>query len=369
MSTLPPEIPDVLTFGLYPNVYATGKLPGLRAMLERVWVHTHKPGDGTLYLVSGFGNYNGGARFYKTFAEHVDAGGSIVALFGGSTSQRLTSRQVVEALLECGARVIIINRKRILHAKLYGVETAAGHRSLVVSSGNFTGPGLAQNIEASMLVEDPMLSQAGFNWSSLFTAVEGQNWLLYEPDAANKADPAWQLLYDETPGVVQIDDSEEVTLIVRLGHSDTARIQAAPGTNAGRGSQYFWLSTDCFDFFPPLTIRNQKGIKGTLTTLIQLTYVGLGVTATERVTFEAENNLDFRLGTGALRHTKLADQGDFACVTRLSETKYQLRIIRQGTPNFAIVDPLAVSFVGHQGKRYGFVANDEFSKLTGISLP
>lgn len=358
-----------LSFGLYPNVYSTGRLLGLRHMLERVWVQDHTPGDGLICIVSGFANFNGGARFYKTFAEHVEAGGEIFALFGGSTSQRLTSRQVVEALLECGARVVVINRKRILHAKLYGVEAASGKRSLVVSSGNFTAPGLAQNIEASLLVEDPLLTETGFKWAELFDSVEAQNWLMYELNRANPADPAWQLLYDETPGTVQIDESEEVTLVVRLGHADTARIQADRGTRAGLGSQYFWLSKDCFDFFPPLTIRNQRGLKGTLSTMISLEYVDLDVTRNERVTFEAENNLDFRLGTGALRHSKLAEEGDLACITRLSETEFQLRFVRRADPRFAALDRFAVSLVGHQGKRYGFVPNDHFKTLMRITLP
>jgi hypothetical protein len=358
-----------LSFGLFPNVYATGKLRGLRHMLERVWVQDHTPGDGMICIVSGFANFNGGARFYKTFAEHVDAGGEIFALFGGSTSQRLTSRQVVEALLECGARVVVINRKRILHAKLYGVEAASGKRSLVVSSGNFTGPGLAQNIEASLLVEDPLLTETGFDWQELIDSVEAQKWLLYDVDPNNAADPAWQLLYDETPGTVKIDESEEVTLVVRLGHADTARIRADPGTKAGLGSQYFWLSKDCFDFFPPLTIRNKRGLKGTLSTMISLEYVDLAETRDERVTFEAENNLDFRLGTGALRHTKVAEEGDLACITRLSETKFQLRFVRSTDPKFGALDKLAVSFVGHQGKRYGFVSNEDFETLMGITLP
>jgi hypothetical protein len=357
-----------LSFGLYPNVYATGALSGLRQMLERVWVKDHQPGDGTICLMSGFANFNGGASFYRTFAEHVDAGGKIYALFGGSTSQRLTSRQVVTALLECGARVVIVNRKRLLHAKLYGVLSTAGKRSLVVSSGNFTGPGLAQNIEAALLVEDPLLTSSGFDWNELIASVEKQRWLFYEVDRSQLNGPAWQLLYDETPGVVQLDESEEVTLVVRLGHSDTARIQAAPGSAAGKGSQYIWLSQDCFDFFPPLTIRNQRGIKGTLSAKISLTYVGLGETREETVTFEAENNLDFRLGTGALRYTKLAAEGDFACVTRMSETEYQLRLIRPGDHGFADVDRLAVSFIGNRGKRYGFASNDDFAAILGTSL-
>lgn len=48
-----------------------------------------------------------------------------------------------------------------------------------------------------------------------------------------------------------------------------------------------------------------------------------------RVTFEADNNLDFRLGTGALRNTKIASKDDLALITRKSEFDYELRIIKQ----------------------------------------
>jgi len=57
----------MIEFGLHPNIYATGNHKGLRSMLEDVWIRSHKPGNGTLYILAGFANYNGGARFYKTF--------------------------------------------------------------------------------------------------------------------------------------------------------------------------------------------------------------------------------------------------------------------------------------------------------------
>ena len=87
---------------LHPNVYSTGASSGLIALLEKMWVRETRPGDGTFYIVSGFANYNGGVRFFDTFRRHIDNGGRVVALLGGSTSQRLTSRQVVEELLNSG---------------------------------------------------------------------------------------------------------------------------------------------------------------------------------------------------------------------------------------------------------------------------
>jgi hypothetical protein len=67
---------------LHPNIYRTGASKGLIAILERLWVRDHSVGDGTLYIVSGFANYNGGVRFYDTFRSHIDKGGKVVAIFG-----------------------------------------------------------------------------------------------------------------------------------------------------------------------------------------------------------------------------------------------------------------------------------------------
>jgi hypothetical protein len=73
--------------------------------------------------------------------------------------------------------------------------------------------------------------------------------------------------------------------------------------------------------------------------------------------------VDFRLGTGRLRYTKLASQGDLAAITRKGHDSYELRIFQQGSDAFAILSPYAVTYIGQQGKRYGFIPNDEFSEL------
>ncbi len=358
----------MIDFTLHPNIYATGSYNGLRSMLEDVWVRSHESGDGTFYIISGFANYNGGARFYRPFREHTDNGGKIVAFLGGSISQRLSSKQVVEALLECGAEVNIVNRKRLLHAKCYGSATSKG-QELVVTSGNFTGPGMSQNVEASLMMKNDTLANTNFRWNDLIDSIDAQTWLRYNPSITDFSDPSWSLLYDETPGLVILDESEEVTLIVILGHADTARIQANRGTKSALGSQYFWLSKDSFDFFPPLTIRNQRGYKGTLSALVSLHYVDLNVTDDQgRVTFEVENNLDFRLGTGRLRYTKLASQNDIACISRIGEDRYELRIVHQGTQEYNDLIPFATNFIGHQGKRYGYVDNQKFEQIANVRL-
>lgn len=353
----------MIEFTLHPQVHATGHNRGLIGLLERAWVREHKPGDGNLVIVSGFGNYNGGVRFFDVFRHHVSKGGRVTAVFGGSTSQRLTSKQVVEELLDCGADVHLVNRKRILHAKCYGSEAADGDR-LIVTSGNFTGPGMSQNIEGSVFLDPPTTKTISFCWRETLDAVFNQRWHFYQPTLADRGTPAWRLLYDEMGGDITMDESEDVTLLLVLGHADTVRIQASPRTTEAKGTQYFWLSKDCYDFFPPLTIPNERGTKRTYSCIIKLEYPDLGITDNDcRVTFEAENNLDFRLGTGPLRHLKCASEGDLAAITRTGHDTYQLRLFRKGTLAFDALSPSAVNFIGHQGKRYGTMANDEFTAL------
>ncbi|WP_202923647.1 phospholipase D-like domain-containing protein [Pontibacter fetidus] len=332
-------------------------------MLEQVWVRDREPGDGTNYIISGFSNYNGGVRFYEIFKQHIDNGGQCIAILGGSTSQRLSSIQVVEQLLEVGCKVYLINRKRILHAKCYGFSTN-NEQGVVISSGNFTGPGMSQNIEASMLVKGSHVQELNFSWNDLINNMLSQNWSIYEPTLADRTHPAWQLLYDEIGTSVRLEDAQEVTMLLTLSHADTARIQAAPGTTAGKGTQYFWLSKDSYDFFPALTIRNERGHKATYSALINMNYVDLGIVDNEcRVTFEAENNLDFRLGTGKLRYSRIARSGDLAAITRISEFDYELRVLPIGSNAYTELLPYAVNFIGHQGKRYGYISNEDFSNI------
>jgi hypothetical protein len=347
-------------FVVQPGVYRTGDSPNLLRLLEGIWIRDHSPGDGDMYLVSGFGTYNGGVRFFEVFRRHVEAGGRVTAVLGGSTAQSLSSRQLVEGLLAANVTVHVVNRKRLLHAKCYGVSHGRGER-LVVTSGNFTGPGLSLNVEASLSLDETAVGALGFQWRGLMESVLAQPWDIYQPTLADREAPAWRLLYDEVARDVEIEESDESTMLVRLGHSDTARIQAARGSRAGRGTQYFWLSRDAYGFFPPLTIRNVRGDKATFSCLVTMHYVDLGETETDcRVTFEAENNLDFRLGTGRLRHTRAAAPGDIAAISRIGESEYELRILRQGTEVHGRLAPYMVNFVGHQGKQYGFVDNARF---------
>lgn len=353
-----------MQFTIHPNVYSTNTTSkGLLNMLEQVWVRGQKPGDGTFYIISGFSNYNGGVRFYDTFKNHMDHGGNCIVILGGSTSQRLSSQQVVEQLLKIGCKVYLINRKRLLHAKLYGHTSCTG-QSLVISSGNFTGPGMSQNIEASILMENQYVSQMGFDWGEVLSSFLKQKWDIYEPSLADRSHPSWKLLYDEVGGTIKLEEDQEVTMLITLGHADTARIQALPGDKAAKGTQYFWLSKDSYDFFPALTIRNKRGIKETYSAIINMNYVDIGLIDNNcRVTFEADNNLDFRLGTGKLKNTKVAKSGDLAAITRLTEYDYELRIINQADDAHIRLSPYAVNFIGHHGKKFGYISNSDFFNI------
>lgn len=352
---------------VHPNVYATGHSKGLLAMLETVWLRRQTMGDGVMYIVSGFANYNGGLRFYQVFEDHVQEGGRVVAVFAGSTRQNLTSRQVVQKMLRCGAEVHIVNRKRLMHVKSYGAKTSEG-QMLVVTSGNFTGPGMAQNVEMALLLDSPSTSQLGFSWSNLIESMLAQDWVVHRPKLDELSAPVWQLLYDEKASQVVLDETDTVTMILRLGHPDTVRINAAPGSAARKGSQYFWLSKDCYDFFPPLTILNKRGSKRTYSCEVKAHFVSLSETSLVRATFEAENNLDFRLGTGPLRGTGLAKSGDWAAISRIGESEYEVRVYEQSSSVADALSEHAVHHIGNRGKRYGFLSNDDFQVIANAHV-
>lgn len=344
-----------MEFLLQPNVYSTGTTSNLLTLLDHMWLKDHVLGKGQLFIVSGFSNYNGGVRFYPSFIEHTRKGGKITAIVGGSASQRLSSIQVAEALLNCSVDLYIVNRKRLVHAKCYGAVDESGEE-LIVTSGNFTGPGMSQNAEAAIRIDQSNVAAMGFSWLSLIDGVFSQGWDIYKlekADITEKRNPGWSLLYDEVHDTVKLDETQLVSMVVLLSHSDTARIQADPGTDASKGTQFFWLSKASFDFFPALTEKNKRGIKNTYSCLINMNYIDLDVFRQERVTFEADNNLDFRLGTAAFRGTKAADERDLAIITRCSEYDYEIRIIRKNSAHYSELLSYATQYIGGQGKRFG----------------
>lgn len=190
-----------MEFLFQPGVYATGSTGDttLLEMLERMWLCEHRAGDGAFYLISGFANYNGGLRFYPTFREHTERGGRIVAVISGSATRQLSSLQVAEALLDCGADLFVVNRKRLLHAKCYGTAKEHG-QELIVTSGNFTGSGVAQNAESTIKLTQNEVAAMGFSWEQLLGNIFAQGWDIYnlkKADRKRKRSPGWALLYDE----------------------------------------------------------------------------------------------------------------------------------------------------------------------------
>jgi len=200
-----------------------------------------------------------------------------------------------------------------------------------------------------------------FDWDMMFESIKAQKFEYY-PASNNPDAPFWKLLFDEKRGHVEEEDATDsyTTMLITLSSADTIRVNAEKGTRENLGSQYFWLSKDAFDFFPVLDIPNKRGWKKTYQTLINVEYKDLGIRHEERVTFEAENNVDFRLGTTRLRNTKIAKQGDLASLTRVGEKDYEMRIFRQGTAEYNEFIQYAVTFIGHQGKRYGYIDNASF---------
>ena len=355
----------MLNYSVHPEVYYTNaNYKGLINMLEGIWVRKHEPGDGIFYIISGFANYNGGVRFFSIFENHLNAGGQVIAIFAGKTSQRLSSLQIVEKLLELGVEVHIVNRNRLLHMKCYGVSSD-NENSLIVSSGNFTGPGMSQNVEASVIVTGDHFRDLDFSWDDLQRNILNQKWDYHRPTLDNRDTPAWRLLYDEIGGEIVLDDTQRSTLIITLSASDTSRIDGRIPV----GTQYFWLSRYSYDFFPPLTILNRRGRKRTYSTIITMHYIDINETDENcRVTFEAENNLDFRIGTGKLKATGLVTAGDIAAISRIGESEYELRLFKQTTATYTLLREHAINHIGSRGKMYGYIENSEFERLANIRL-
>lgn len=247
---------------VHPDVYATGRSTGLLAMLETLWLREQPAGDGTMYIVSGFANYNGGVRFYPVFRNHVHNGGKVVAVFAGSARQKLTSRQVVAELLDCGVEVHIVNRKRLMHMKSYGAATSTGEL-LVVTSGNFTGPGMAQNVEMAVLLDRPSTKELGFSWSELVARMFDQGWSVSQPKLEDRS-PAWQLLYDEEASTVVLDETNEVTMVLRLGHADTVRIKRVARHRRGQRNAVLLAQQGLLRLLSTVDHPEQKGAQAYL---------------------------------------------------------------------------------------------------------
>ncbi len=49
----------------------------------------------------------------------------------------------------------------------------------------------------------------------------------------------WKARGTVSPSQIVLDETHEVTLILRLGHADTVRVNERPGTTQAQGTQYF----------------------------------------------------------------------------------------------------------------------------------
>ncbi|MGA8512862.1 MAG: restriction endonuclease [Thermoplasmata archaeon] len=340
---------------LQPGIFSAPDVPGadLQMFLEKIWVSS--PADVTFYVASGFVDQNGVLPFVKTFKQHVDGGGQVRCFFAGSAGQNMAGQQAVEELLSVGAEVALLNRRKIFHVKMYGCHSSSGEES-VLSSGNFTGNGLALNVESSARFGRRPLSDAGFSWQTWEDRLRAAfDW--HKLSLGDRAAPGWKLTYDETHGRVgapeddAAEESASEVLVFTLSKIDVARIQDPDY----RGTQYFWLSRYTVGFFPPLVNRNRPGAKKTFSTDVNVDFVNVGVVQDVSVTFEAYNNLDFRLGTGPLRKTKIAKEGDLAVLQRLGDKNYRLKVLNAKSREALRLLPYLINFIGARGKRYAFV--------------
>lgn len=350
-------------FLLQPEVY--GSIDGIHdlgTVLERLW--SNLPSDSTIYIASAFANQSGVLTIAKKIDRHTDAGGEVHCFLAGSPHQALASKQAVKELLRSGAHVYLLNRKRILHSKMYGVLDGASE-TLVVSSGNLTGPGLSLNVESTLVLDPELVETIGFSWTDWEASLlDAFDW--HRPDLANiddPADPAWKLTFDETggrpvhvPGEEDEEGRRDEILAFSLVHNDVSRIQ--DGDNVG--TQYFFLSRYHSHYFPPLQDRTRDDAKTTFSTEVSVEFLDIGETKDDvSVTFEAYNNLDFRLLTTPLKGTGVAGEGDIAVLAREDDASYKLRTLRQGTQEYNRVLPYLINEIGNRGKRFGWVPRSE----------
>lgn len=350
-----------IEFLLQPEVYATNTSYGeLGEVLDELWKLA--PQDSTLYAASGFVEQGGVLPFVRTLRGHIEHGGKVKCFFGGSPSQSMASRQAVVELLGLGADVRLLNRKKIFHSKMYGVGGDV-KASLVVSSGNFTGPGIALNVESSIVLRGTAFAQSGFSWDEWERALSKFAWHIPRLSTVNDStDPAWKLTFDETHGRADAGEDApgpEEVLAVTLSPIDVARVQSS----TYKGTAYLWLSRYMTGYFPTMSVRTKPSAKTTFSADLELEFVDLGTTKTVRVTFEAYNNLDFRLGVGPLRGTGLAKAGDIALLRRVDDTHYRLKLLHQKSRLARRLDPYLIHHIGHKGKRYGMIPHRMVRKV------
>ena len=359
-------------FTLHPDVYSTdakNKLTNLPDLLDDMWNGEEVKDKDTLIFISGFSNYNGGVRFYDLFEQHIKKGGTVLAYLSASESQRLSSQQVVQELVKRGVNVTLINRKRLVHSKLYGFFSTDNdeNQGLVISSGNFTGPGMNLNVEASLLLDSSTLTNMNFSWKNVKSQIDKQNWQFYQIKGSYDANkPYNKLLYNELRHSTKnrSSESESEYLITTLSRNDTSRIVG----RVKNGTQYIWLSKNTLGYFPPLLIRNKRGYKKTYSSEFQLSYPQLKISDIKgRVTFEAENNMDFRfLTTHSVYGTKIAYPDDLAVIKRISSKQYEVFFISsKKTKEYTQLNSYATRYVGHRGKRYGFINKKTYEAIVG----
>lgn len=344
------------------SAYATSTHKDLAHLIDESWADA--PRASTIYAASAFVDSNGVLPFVKRLREHVNDGGEVKCFFGGSASQSMLSRQAAEELLNNGAQLYVLNRKKIFHAKMYGFS--GGGQELIVTSGNWTGNGIGLNAESSLRMRGETLERSGFDWEEWEAALLDRfDWYaMTEAALADPDDPGWRLTFDERrrrpADLIEEDEASDEVLAFSLSKNDVNRIQDPeyPGT------AYFWLSRYNAGYFPPLEVRNRPDTRlRTFSTTINVDFLDVRIKKEVTVTFEAYNNLDFRLLVGPLRATGVAAEGDIVILDRIGERDYRLKIMAEGSRDAERLRPYLVNLIGNRGKRWGMVPRKALRRL------
>jgi hypothetical protein len=55
-------------------------------------------------------------------------------------------------------------------------------------------------------------------------------------------------------------------------------------------------------------------------------------------------------------------EGDIAAITRRANAEYDLKIYRQGSEEFKKLEKYLITYIGHRGKKYGYIPNEVYEE-------
>ncbi len=124
------------------------------------WLATLLPSARSFACQSGYYRFDA-LDWFGSGIERILENGGTVDLVVGANEERLSAPDLESTLELLGSHLpstasltLVGARDGLFHPKCYYVELADGRRHAAIGSANFTGPGIAHNIEACVLLDD-----------------------------------------------------------------------------------------------------------------------------------------------------------------------------------------------------------------------